>query len=100
MSPYPLPADYIRTGFALWALAFEAQTVIAYRSLGLWGVTTPAPDENSRMIEEKTPAFVAAALDASRAAWGGKRPDQIANAWIAPLTRKARANRRRLMRPR
>ena len=80
-------------GWTLWA---EASMVVGMRMLGMAGLWQVRPEESLRMVAEKVPAFSDAALAGAAAAWRGKRPDQIAAAAMAPLTRKARANRRRL----
>lgn len=90
------PADLAALGMRTWGLWSEAMMVVSMRSLGMMGLWPVRPDEAMRMFLEKPPAFSDAALAAASAAWRGKRPDQIAVATMAPLTRKARANRRRL----
>ena len=90
------PADLAGLGLKTWSLWAEASMVIGMRMLGMAGVWAARPDENTRMVAEKPAAFAASAAAAGRAAMTGKRPDQIAAAAMAPLARKARANRRRL----
>lgn len=72
-----------------------------------WG--TAAASERSLMVDEKQPAFAAAALAASTVAMTAMilRPFDpagayyaAAGAWTVSLARKARANRRRLTAPR
>ncbi|MGR3485777.1 MAG: antifreeze protein [Paracoccaceae bacterium] len=84
------------TGFALWRLGAEAQTVIGLRMLGMAGLWPVTASENARMISEKGPAFVAAWGKATQAALAGKRPDQIALAAARPLRRRTGANAKRL----
>ena len=79
-----------------WRLWAETSMVVSMRMLGMAGMWSVRPDEHLRMVTEKGPAFSDAALAGAAAAMAGKRPDQIASATMAPLTRKARANRRRL----
>jgi hypothetical protein len=96
-----LPADLAR----LWT---EAAMVMTLRMWTLaWG--TAAASEKTLMVDEKQPAFAAAALAASTAAMMALmlRPFDpagvyyaAAGAWTRSLTRKARANRRRLTAPR
>ena len=90
------------TALDLAWLWWEASAVIAMR---LWG---SGPDgEHQRMVDEKVPAHARAALDAwqasvvaaarapfdpARAVFAG------ADAWIGSLSRRTRANRRRLTR--
>ncbi|WP_245866800.1 antifreeze protein [Oceaniglobus roseus] len=74
----------------------EAQTVIAYRMLGMAGLWAVAPSENHRMLAEKAPALMASSFAATQAMMAGKRPDQILDAAVRPLGQKTRANARRL----
>ena len=74
----------------------EAQAVMAYRTLGMLGYWQVQTCENERMCAEKAPAFAEAGMAAGQAVMEGKRPDQIAQAWLQPLQRKVSANRRRL----
>lgn len=48
------------------------------------------------MVSEKAKAFGASAEAGTRAALSGQAPEQIGSAALAPILRKARANRRRL----
>lgn len=80
----------------LGMLAFEAQAVIGMRLLGMTGGWPVGKGENRKMLAEKPPAFAKAAVAAARKAASGGRPDQILTAAVKPLTRTARANRKRL----
>jgi hypothetical protein len=91
-------ADMLMLGARAWGLWVETAMVMNMRMLGMAGLWAVRPDENLRMMAEKPPAFSDAAIAGASALWAGKRPDQIAVAAMAPLTRKARANRRRLSR--
>jgi hypothetical protein len=75
----------------------ETQTVMALRLMGMSGITPHSPDENLRMVTEKGPALVKSYTEATKAAMQGKRPDQVMNAAMEPLSSKVRANRKRLM---
>ncbi|MEA2984913.1 MAG: hypothetical protein QOD94_1167 [Alphaproteobacteria bacterium] len=96
-----LPADLA----GLWV---ETAMVMTLRTWGLaWGTATAS--ERSLMVDEKQPAFATAALAASDAAMAAAmlRPfdpagacHAAAGAWSRSLTRKVRANRKRLTRPR
>jgi hypothetical protein len=96
-----LTADLAR----LW---LEAVMVMTLRTWALaWG--TAAASERALMMDEKQPAFATAALAAWTAAFATAmmRPfdpaaahQAAAAAWTRSLTRKVRANRRRLTRPR
>jgi hypothetical protein len=98
MARHASPVDLMVLGARAWRLWAETSMVIGMRMMGMAGVWAVRPDEALRMMVEKPPAFSDAALAGASAVWAGKRPDQIATATLAPLTRKARANRRRLTR--
>jgi len=92
------------TALDLAWLWWEAGTVIALR---LWGLGPH--DEHQRMVDEKGPAYARAALDAWQASVvaAARAPFDPAHAvlagtdaWIGSLSRRTRANRRRLTRPR
>jgi hypothetical protein len=74
----------------------EAQAVIALRTLGVMGLWAVRPSENTRMVSEKPTAFIKSAQAAMAAAAGGKRPDQIVTAAVAPIRRRTSSNARRL----
>lgn len=86
-----------RLGLALWTTAVEAQTVMALRLLGLWGVLPARRGEDRRMVAEKAPAFARAALASAAALHQG--PVAAAEAALRPIGRRTRANARRLTRP-
>ncbi|WP_241523892.1 antifreeze protein [Oceaniglobus indicus] len=90
------PFDMFATWCATAQMMAEAQTVIAYRMMGMAGLWSVAPSENRRMIAEKGPAMIAASTKATNALMSGKRPDQILDAAVKPLGRKTHANVRRL----
>ena len=89
-----------RHTLAFWTMMSEAQTVVALRVLGMWGVLPAAPSEQHRMMAEKGPAFVEAALAAGRAASMGKAPFEVAEAALKPIGRATRSNVTRLTKPR
>ncbi|MXQ07709.1 antifreeze protein [Alphaproteobacteria bacterium GH1-50] len=74
----------------------EANTVIAMRSLGAFGLWPVAAGEARRMWMEKPGAFVESAGRATTAMVQLKRPDQIVDAALKPIGRKTRSNSRRL----
>lgn len=80
----------------LGMLALEAQAVIGMRVLGMNGAWPVGKSENKKMLAEKPPAFAKAATAAARKAVAGGSPDQILTAAVKPLTKTARANRKRL----
>ncbi|EYD72202.1 hypothetical protein [Limimaricola hongkongensis] len=98
MSKIATPAELVRTSMTFWTLMAETQAVMAYRVMGMAGIWAVTGTENARMVDEKGPAFAEAMLAGSRAAWGGKRPDQIAMAAMQPLQRRTASNNRRLSR--
>ncbi|MEP3688906.1 MAG: antifreeze protein [Sulfitobacter dubius] len=81
----------------LASLAIETQIVMSLRILAMAGALPARPGENNRMVAEKGPAMVKAFSAGTQAAMLGKSPDQIMNASLAPLARKVRQNRKRLM---
>ncbi|NUH66418.1 antifreeze protein [Sulfitobacter sp. S0837] len=93
MSPFAFFA--LQSQFA--ALAVETQIVMSLRLMAMAGALPARPGENSRMISEKGPALTKAVSAGAQAAMAGKAPEQIINASLAPLTRKVRQNRKRLM---
>jgi hypothetical protein len=90
------PVEIWRAYAGLGMLAFEAQAVIGMRLLGMGGAWPVGRNENRKMLSEKPPAFSKAASAAARKAVSGGRPDQVLLAAVKPLTRTARANRKRL----
>ena len=100
MPRHASPLDLWQGGMELTSLLVEAQMVMSYRTLGMLGLWTVAPGENTRMVAEKAPAFAEAAMAASRAAISGRRPDEVLGAWMKPLRRETRLNARRLGRRR
>lgn len=85
---------------AYFRMLTEAQTVVALRLAGMMGLLPAHPGENSRMVNEKAPAFAEAAWDAWWAASTGAAPDRVAAAWVKPIGRRTRSNARRLSRRR
>jgi len=79
------------------ALMLETQTVMALRIMGMSGTIPAQRGENARMVTEKGPALIKAYAAGAKAVMAGKQPDQIFSAAMAPLSRKVRANRKRLM---
>lgn len=96
MSRKPSAFDLLTFSTTYWSLVAEANTVIALRTLGMMGLWNTAPNENNRMVAEKTEAFAQSAKAAGRAVARGARPDQIAIAGMKPLRGKTRPNVARL----
>ena len=90
----PLTMMQLSTDMA--RLMMETQTVMTLRIMGMAGALPQSRGENERMVNEKGPAMVKAYQAATVAALAGKRPDQILTAAMKPVSRKVRANRRRL----
>jgi len=78
-------------------LMLDTQTVMALRLMGMSGAIPARRGENNRMVAEKAPAMVDAYTAGAKAAMAGRTPDQIISAVMAPLSKKVRANRKRLM---
>ncbi len=91
---------YVDTAWGTMRMLAEAQTVVAYRLLGMAGFWPTAPSETWRMTFEKAPAFAAAQAAAWQAMMTGSSPDRIAAAWLRPIGGKTRANQKRLSRRR
>ena len=92
----PFAMAWWRQSLALTTLMVESQTVVALRLMGLAGVLPVPRNETRRMVHEKPPAFAESVIAANRALWLGQGPEAVLTAWTRPLTRKARANRKRL----
>ncbi len=92
------PMAIWQSGFDAWRMLAEAQTVIAYRMMGMAGLWTLAEGESARMFTEKQQAFAQSAFDLTAAAMRGQPPEAILAAAVRPLGRKTSANARRLSR--
>lgn len=90
------PFDYWLLGLRMTHMLVEAQTVVALRMMGMAGGWPVSATENTRMVNEKGPAFIKAAGAATAAAMKGRRPDQIVDAALRPIGLKTRSNARRL----
>lgn len=77
-------------------LTMDTHAVIWMRTMGMMGLWNVTDEEDARMVNEKPKAFMEAGMRASKAALSGAAPDRVAKAGLAPLARKAGANRRRL----
>ncbi|MBQ0804163.1 antifreeze protein [Sulfitobacter sp. HGT1] len=78
------------------SLMIDTQAVMTLRMLGMAGALPHASGENSRMFKEKGPAMARAYKAATHAALSGGSPDQIMTAAMAPVSKRVRANRKRL----
>jgi hypothetical protein len=90
------PMAIWKSGFDAWRMLAEAQTVIAFRMMGMAGFWRLSEGETTRMITEKQQAFAQSALDGAAAAMRGQSPDLILAAAVRPLGRKTSANAKRL----
>jgi hypothetical protein len=87
-----------KSGYDAWRMMTEAQTVIAFRMMGLAGFWTLGEGETTRMITEKQRAFAHSAAAWTNAAMRGHPPERIFAAAIQPLGRATSGNVRRLSR--
>jgi hypothetical protein len=90
------PFELSRLFMPSYQLFAEAQMVVSMRLAGMMGLWPVDTDETHRMITEKGPALMGAAMDAQTAAMAGQRFDEIMIAAITPLTGATRDNRVRL----
>ncbi len=79
-------------------MSADVPVVVTLRILGASGLWSVPKGEHHDMIAEKAPAFIEAMLSCTLTAWAGRGPDRMMQAAVEPLSRKARANRMRLVR--
>lgn len=96
MTKLPNIANYWGNAVEMGMMMVEAQSVIQMRMMGMAGLWSVAPTENSRMVTEKLEAMVKATTDAGNVTLRGGSPDEIAAAAIAPMRNATRANSKRL----
>jgi hypothetical protein len=96
MTKLPNFANYFQNAIELGMILFEAQTVIHMRLMGMAGMWSVGPQENTRMVTEKVEAMVKSATDAGHVTMRGGTPDEIAAAAMAPMRTATRANSKRL----
>lgn len=96
MYPLSVTMAMFQVGLASAQTMIEAQSVITMRLWGMAGLWSVTPSEHLRMFTEKPVALSRAGSAAAQAAMRGARPDQVAAAWLRPISRRASANRRRL----
>lgn len=92
MTPLELMQFNIRTA----TMMMEASTVMTMRMLAMGGIIPARRGENKRMVEEKSKAMAKSATAAGLAMMQGKRPDQVMEAAMKPISQRVRANRKRL----
>lgn len=90
-------AEMMRLSMQMSLMAYEAQTVMTLRLLGLMGVLPARADENSRMMAEKVSAYGTSAQSSARAMVQGRPADEVAMAALRPIRRKTRSNAVRLV---
>jgi hypothetical protein len=88
--------DLIRAQFRLAQFAFDVQTVMTLRLMGMSGILPASRGESNRMVAEKPAAWAAAGMAGWAAAVGGATPQQITDAAMRPLQKEVSRNRRRL----
>ena len=81
------------------AFAWQAGTVFALRSLGLWAEPAKAQARLTEYVIEKQRAFAKGAVEASLAALSGADPGRVAEAALRPARTRVRANHRSLTGP-
>jgi hypothetical protein len=74
----------------------EANMVIAMRLWGMAGIWNVTPNENRRMVDEKSSAAMASGAAMVRAISAGHGPAAVAMAGLKPVRAKTRANAARL----
>ncbi len=92
------PLELWNTSLQMSYLMFETQSVMTMRLLGMAGLWNVTKSENTRMMDEKSPALLKSMANAAAATMSGARPDQIINTAILPLRAKTRSNSNRLSR--
>ncbi len=90
------PEQMMKLQSAFSTLMLDTHAVMSLRMMGMVGAIPSEDDENTRMVEEKAPAFAEALNALTNAALSGYRPDQIMAAGMAPLQREVSSNRARL----
>ena len=90
--------DLIHTSTSMAAMAAEANTVIAMRTLGMMGFWPMSLGENTQMVLEKPAALAQATEEALRATFRGDRPDQVFGAALEPIRARTSDNAHRLTR--
>lgn len=90
------PLNLMKLSTQMAYLILDTQAVMTLRLMGMAGALPHARGENERMVNEKGPAMAKAYAAATKAAIGGGRPDQIMTAAMEPVSKKVRANRKRL----
>lgn len=91
------PLNLFTFNLRILSMWMDTQTVMTLRLMGLSGAIPARRGETRRMVAEKGPAMGRAYAAGVQATMAGKRPDEIVDATLAPLGRRVRANRKRLL---
>jgi hypothetical protein len=91
------PLDLWQNSVQIGMIMAEAQWVIGLRMMGMAGMWSVKPSENSLMVTEKSHAMTRSLTNAGLAAMSGKNGDQILAAALKPIRQKTRANASRLI---
>lgn len=97
-TPFDAGLEVIRLAGQWSMMIAEANLVIWMRLCGFAGHWKVPPQENRRMVTEKTSAMRDAAFAAARAAALGHSPARVAHAALKPVRRRTRSNVKRLTR--
>ncbi|MEM6887896.1 MAG: antifreeze protein [Pseudomonadota bacterium] len=96
MSRTPSVFDYWRSAMQFGMIMSEAQAVIAMRMMGMAGIWSVSPSQNTRMVTEKVHAFTKSVTTAGLVTMKGDPPARVTRAALASIRRKTRPNTRRL----
>ena len=92
------PAGALQLGLRSSAVLAEAQSIIAFRTLGMFGFWYLPKRETTRMVTEKIAALQEAQLAMFKTAVGGGTALEVTSAALRPVERRTHANLRRLSR--
>jgi hypothetical protein len=96
MRKTPTPMDAASLAWKAWQLQAQSAAVISMRIAGMAGMWAMPPSEWVRMVTEKQAAFAEAGQKMMLAAMTGAAPHRVAGRGISPLSRRTKANVRRL----
>jgi hypothetical protein len=95
---FPLPTDLFRLTLETGVMTWQAQQVVAMRTLGLMGAWRTRDGELTRMVTEKLDALGEATLGMGQALMQAQSPVAVAEAVIQPYATRLSANHRNLSR--
>ena len=90
------PMDAAALAWKAWQLQAQSAAVISMRMAGMAGAWAMPPSEWVRMTTEKQAAFAEAGHKMALAMMTGAAPHLVAGRGLAPLSRTAKGNARRL----